>query len=64
MRTLFGAAVAASLLLSMPVKADSYCIWIRSRVTGEWKIHRCSWFNEYQQCVDAAKRVDGVCKAK
>ena len=64
MKRVLGAAIVALMLLTMPAQADSYCIWIKSRVTGEWKIHRCAWFNEYQQCVDAASKVDGECRLK
>jgi hypothetical protein len=54
----------AAMFVAGPANADSYCIWIQSRVTGEWKIHRCAWFNEYQQCLDAAAKVDGECRPK
>ena len=39
----------------------TYCIYVRSRVTGETKAHTCRWFNSFQSCAEAAARIDGRC---
>ena len=40
---------------------DTYCIYVRSRVTGETKAHTCRWFKSLQSCSEAAARIDGRC---
>ena len=40
---------------------DTYCIYVRSRVTGETKAHTCRWFSLFQSCAEAAARIDGRC---
>jgi hypothetical protein len=40
---------------------DTYCLYVRSRVTGEEKAHTCRWFKSFQSCAEAAARIDGRC---
>jgi hypothetical protein len=40
---------------------DNYCIYVRSRVTREYKIHTCRSFKSFQECQIAAERIDGDC---
>jgi hypothetical protein len=40
---------------------DTYCIYVRSRVTGDVKAHTCRWFDSFQSCQEAADRIDGRC---
>jgi hypothetical protein len=54
----------AAMLAAGPASAENYCLWIKSRVTGEWKIHRCAWFNTYEECVQAARKIDGQCRLR
>lgn len=61
MRRVLLSLVVVGLLVSSPAQAETYCIYIKSRVTGEEKIHTCREFKSYAECEEAAKRVDGRC---
>ena len=53
---------AWSVLASGPAFAgDTYCIYVRSSVTGEWKAHSCRFFNSFEECQMAAERIHGKC---
>lgn len=55
------AARAAVRSAPTVVPGDTYCLYVRSRVTGESKAHTCRWFNSYQQCQEAAERIGAWC---
>jgi hypothetical protein len=61
MRRVLVSLVVFGLLASSPAQAETYCIYIKSRVTGEEKVHTCREFKSYSECQEAAKRVDGYC---
>jgi Domain of unknown function (DUF4124) len=48
---------------STTAAGDTYCLYVRSRVTGDRKAHTCRWFNSYQQCREAADRIGAWCGA-
>lgn len=52
------------LLSASALAGDTYCIYVRSRVTGEEKVHTCRYFNSLEACQKAAERIDGYCGAK
>ena len=54
----------AAMLTSPSTFANVYCIHIKSHVSGIEKIHRCAWFNTFDECKKAAAKVDGVRKLK
>jgi hypothetical protein len=61
MRKLF--AVALILTLSPPASnATEYCLYIRTKVTKELRVHTCRDFKTLKECEEAAKKIDGVCK--
>ena len=54
--------IGLSLMLAgVQVRAEEYCIYIKSRVTGEEKVHTCREFKSYAECQAAADKVDGYC---
>jgi hypothetical protein len=54
-------AVTASVPGTTVNAGATRCIYVRSRVTGEEKVHTCRWFDSFQSCKDAADRIHGYC---
>jgi hypothetical protein len=61
MRRVLIPLVVGGLLASSPAYAETYCIYIKSRVTGEVKVHTCREFKSLADCEQAAKRIGGRC---
>jgi hypothetical protein len=46
---------------STAAAGDTYCLYVRSRVTGDAKAHTCREFDSFQQCQEAADRIKAWC---
>jgi hypothetical protein len=55
------AGQSASRSTSAAVTGDTYCLYVRSRVTGDSKAHTCREFNSFQECQQAADRIGAWC---